>query len=487
MQGEVKIQTAAKGLRTRRSRRKRAITLIEASMGLALFALVAGYAVQMVANYMETNKARNVAEKMTDVSEASKKYLKANYAALISSIATGSVKEIDIGRDNATTTPSATSVQGQGFLPDGFIDVNGFGQHHALLVKKTSADRLDALVTTYGGRTIPDRLLATIGTFVGNSGGYVLDTPVVAADANKIVGAYGGYRSTLSYWGSTTGKPVAGHFQSSLAFEDGKLLADYLYRNDIGIPEANRMNTAIDMNNNDINNGGTFTAQHLKAAIDVWSGQDVLADRDVIAGRDVAAGRDVHANNDVVAEKDLSAGQDLDVTRNGRIGGNLAVTGNATVAGNATVTGNAKVDGTSDLATMDLTRTIAIVPNRFGQAEQVKLSDLLPRQVAQYSYVVKEGQIVPKPDCTGGYTKARIMVFRQVDSIKGYPQVRLVTTSQSGYITSVAQDIPNSFVNVADGIVANNGSSFWTVNWIGSLPADGATRQAIAQTYCYYG
>jgi hypothetical protein len=462
-------------------------------MGLALFALVAAYAVQMVANYMETNKARNVAEKMVDVSDASKKYLKANYAALVSSIATGSVKEVDIGRDNGTASPTANSVQGQGFLSDGFVDVNGFGQHHALLIKKTAADRLDALVTTYGGRSIPDRLLTTIGNFVGNSGGYVLQTPVVTADANKIIGAYGGYRSTLSYWGSTTGKPIAGHFQSSLAFEDGKLLADYLYRNDIGIPEANRMNTAIDMNGNDINNGGTFNSRYVKAAIDIWAGQDVLADRDVlanrnvIAGNDVSVGRDVHANNDVVAEKDLAAGQDLDVARNGRIKGNLDVSLNATVGGNAKVTGNATVEGTSDLATMDLSRTIVLVPSRYGQTQKIKLSDLLPRQVAQYSYVVKEGQIVPKPDCNGGYSAARIMVFRQVDSIRGYPQVRLITTSSSGYLTSVQQDIPNSFVNIADGIVASSGSSFWTVNWIGSLPATGATRQAIAQTYCYYG
>ncbi len=495
MQGENTIGAEAVGFRSRRSRRQKAMTLIEAAMALGLFALASAFAVTQVATYLENVKARNVAEKMVQVSEASTGYVKANYASLVSTTAVGAVRTIAIGRASATANPPANSVQGQGFLPSGFIDINGYGQRHALLIKRVNTTRLEALVTTYSAtnKKISDRMLATIGTYVGNTGGYVLANPPIAADANKIIGAYGGYRSNIGDWGSSAQRPQAGYFQSSLAFEDGKLLADYLYRNDIGIPEANQMNTAIDMlgndgTRNDINDGGTFNAQHMKAQIDVWAGQNVTAGKDVIAGNDVSATRDVHANRHIVAEKDVVANRNLDVA------GNATVDGGLTVKKDASITGNLTVTGDSALTALNLNKTIVFDdlpgndPGRFTKARGMKLIDLLPRQVAQYSYIVKHGQSVPKPNCAGDYKKARIFVYRQVDSTKAVPFVPLrAGKGPEGYLTWVGQDVAKSEVNVADGIVASNNSLSWTVRWIGSPAADGATRQAVAQTYCYYG
>lgn len=493
MQGENTIDTGAVGFRSRRSRRRKAMTLIEAAMALGLFSLAAAYAVTQVANYLENVKARNVAEKMVEVSEASAGYVKANYAALVSSTAVGAVKTIAIGRANATASPPVDSVQDQGFLPSSFIDINGYGQRHALLVKRVSASRLEALVTTYSttNRTIPDRMLTTIGTYVGNTGGYVLVNPPVATDTDMIIGAYGGYRSDIGFWGGSAQRPQAGYFQSSLAFEDGKLLADYLYRNDIGIPEANQMNTAINMQGtngtrNDINNGGTFNAENMKASIDVWAKNDVVAGRDVTAGRDMVATRDIHANRNIIAEQDVESYRDLKVARNAGVDGNLTVKKDADISGNLTVTGD------STLTALNVNKTIIFDDvsgtGRFKKADGMKLIDLLPRQVAQYSYIVKPGESVPKPSCSGDRTKARIFVYRQVDSTKAVPYVPLTASmNQLGYITAVGQDVSKSEVNVADGIVATSNSLSWTIQWIGSPAATGAARQAVAQTYCYYG
>lgn len=489
MQAENTIDTGAVGFRSRRSRRQKALTLIEAAMALGLFALASAFAVTQVATYLENVKARNVADKMIEVSEASAGYVKANYAALVSSTAIGAVKTIAIGRANATAAPPANSVQEEGFLPSSFIDINGYGQRHALLVKRVSATRLEALVTTYSttNRAITDRMLTTIGTYIGNTGGYVLQNPPVAADANRIIGAYGGYRSDIGDWGGSAERPRAGYFQSSLAFEDGKLLADYLYRNDIGIPEANQMNTAINMTGidgtkNDINNGGTFNADNMKAQIDVWAKNDVIAGRDVTAGRDMVATRDIHANRNIIAEQDVESYRDLRVARNANIDGNLAV------KKDTALTGNLDVKGDTDLTAMNLKNTIVFDGSRYDKADAVKLMDLLPRQVAQYSYVVKDGDVVLKPTCGGDFKRARIFVYRQVDSTKAVPYVPLTASmNQLGYITAVGQDVKNSEVNIADGIVATGTSMSWTVKWVGAPAATGATRQAVAQTYCYYG
>lgn len=495
-----------------RRARTRALTLIETAMALAILALATAFAINQIFTYMERMRSKTVAEKMVEVSAGANAYLKANYAALIDkAVQGGAPVVIPAGRTTATGAVPAgpasnlPSLQGGGFLASSFVDVNAYGQHHALLVRKTSASALEAMVTTYGGLKIPDDRLAQIGNFVGNTGGYVLTKNVKAGDANKIVGAYGGYRSDLSSWGTTASRPTAGHFQSTMAFQNGVLVTDYLYRNDIGIHEANTMNTSIDMNSNDIDNVQELTGVagknpgmngdvvrvngSLRSTIDVWSNNDVMADRDMIAGRDVTAGgtvsaeEDVHAHQNVIADNNVVASRDLDVGRN------ATIDGNANIGGSVDITKDLTANGDSDLAAVDLTRTVAVIPGRYDKKAGIKLADLLPRMVPQYSYLVKDGERVAKPSCGGDRTRARIMVHRQVESIKGYPQVRLVTTSQNGYITSVAQDVPNSFVNVADGILATTKPTdvTWKVEWIGSLAADGATRQAIAQTYCYFG
>lgn len=502
----------SRGLQRRgRKARTRAMTLVETAMALGILALATAFAINQIFVYMERMRSKTVAEKMIEVSAGANAYLKANYAALINRAPlNGAPLVIPAGRPTATAQvppgPAANlpSLQGGGFLSSSFIDVNSYGQRHSLLVRKTGATTLEAMVTTHGGRTIPDDRLAQIGNFVGNTGGYVPTRTVNAADANRIIGAYGGYRADLAAWNAGASRPVAGRFQSTMAFQNGVLVTDYLYRNDIGIHEANTMNTSIDMNSNDVDNVKELTgvsgqnpgmngdvvrvAGSMRATIDVWANNDVLADRNVIAGNDITAGGTVSAEDDVHAHRNIIADNDVRATRNLDVGGNGVIDGNLAIGGNADITRNLTANGTTNLATMDLTRTVAVVPGRFSAAAGIKVADLLPRMVPQYSYLVRHGQSVPKPDCGGDRNRARVMVHRQVDSIKGYPDVKLlVTRNGNGVVTSVAQDVPNSFVNVADGIVATSSSLTWTVQWVGSNPADGATRQAIAQTYCYYG
>jgi hypothetical protein len=479
-------------------------------MALAILSLATAFAVTQIFTYVERGRSKTVAEKMVEVSAGANAYLKSNYAALIDTAVQGGAPiVIPVGRTSATTAvPSGPannlpSLQGGGYLASSFVDVNAYGQHHALLVRKTNATTLEAMVTTYGGRTIPDERLAQIGNFVGNTGGYVPTKTVATADTNKIVGAYGGFRSDLSSWGSSASRPVAGHFQSTMAFQNGVLVTDYLYRNDIGIHEANTMNTSIDMNSNDINQVQELTGVSgqnagmtgdvvrvkgsLRTTIDIWSNQDVLADRDIVAARDITSGRivsaeqDVHAHQNVIADNNVVASNNLEVAHNGTVDGDLAV------GGSVAITKNLAANGDSDLASMDLTRTLAVIPGRYAKTAGIKLSDLLPRMPQQYSYVVRDGQSVPKPDCGGDYSRARIMVYRQVDSTKATPYVPISTASNNGYLTSAVQDVGSSYVNVADGIVASNNGLTWTVGWVGNSAADGAVRQAIAATFCFFG
>jgi predicted acyltransferase (DUF342 family) len=495
------------------SRRLRGSNLMDTVATLAVVSVLLVLFLSMQQGETDRIAAKNTADKLTTVGEAAKGYLSANYSKLLASAPTSGAQWIRVGRTTAGGAIPANSLQDEGFLPPGFIDTNGFNQNTALLVRKINATTLDAIVTTYGGREIPDRMLGTMAKLIGPAGGFVPDRYPLASDAGSILGLAGGWRSDTADWGAATTRPDTGTIQMTMNFDDGSLLKDYLYRNDVGNPEANRMNTDIDMNSRALNNTGKITGitdsvsgggkavivgddaspNSLRATRDIWAdrdvratrnviadndvtaGNDVKADRDVTAGRNVVAqetvaGRNVMASNDVTAGRDLRADRNLEVAQNGNIRGDLT-------AGRLNI--NAKVFGDD----------VEGGARTFGA--DVTLGDLLPRSVAQYSYVVNDGGVVPKPTCRGGYNNARVMVYKQVDSTKSRLNVPLnvVNRIESGinFVAAVNVDTANAWVQIAQGIIANDNGLSWSISWVGDPRADNTARQAVAQTFCYYG
>lgn len=488
--------------------RDRGLTLIETALALGIMALVVASLSMMMAENADQIRARAAADKITEVHEAAKGYIKANYPALLAAAAAGPVT-IPSGRATAGgPIPSGPaglpSLQGGGYLNSTYVDTNGYGQRHYVVVRKLSGtpSGLEAMVSTEGGRAIPDGQLGRIANFVGAAGGYVPENPVVAADAGQVVGSYGGWRTPVSGWGSTAA-PASGHLQATFAFDDGTLLADYLYRKDVGIPEANRMSTHIDMDGNNLDNAGDVNSQTVHVANDATVGGNVRAALDVFArnmnattnitadnGNIVATRGDVKAGRNVVASLDVAAGQDVVATRDVKAGRDMtaqgAVKGNTLEAvQSARVGTDLDVAGKTTTGDFKATRLNidAIVYNdspngnnrNLSVASGVRLGDLLPRTVPQYSYRVTEGtaNVVTKPLCGGDFGKARIMVYRQIDSVRANPN--LVATP--------------TYVDVFDGIYAvdNASSNTWTVKWEGLPAVPGTARQALAQTFCFYG
>ncbi|MGB5859774.1 MAG: hypothetical protein WBH52_15210, partial [Pseudomonas aeruginosa] len=98
----------------------------------------------------------------------------------------------------------------------------------------------------------------------------------------------------------------------------------------------------------------------------------------------------------------------------------------------------------------------------------IKLRDLLPRTVAQYSYqVTPSNSNVPKPNCLNGVPK--IMIYRQVESYSG--------------------DVVSGKTTLTSGVYAGpstNGTNWWGVRWEGTAADPDVSRAAIAQTFCSY-
>ncbi|MCS4089480.1 shufflon system plasmid conjugative transfer pilus tip adhesin PilV [Rhizobium sp. BK176] len=492
--------------------RRRGAFLMETVAALAIAAVLAVVYINMQQNESDRIVAKNTADRMKTIGEAAKGYLSANYSTLLATAPTSGALVIKVGRTAAGGAVPAGSLQDKGFLTSGFVDTNAFQQNTALLVRKINSTTLDAMLTTYGGREIPDRMLGSTARLVGEAGGFVPKTYPLSSDSGDVLGVNGGWRTDASQWGAAATRPDTGTLQMTMNFEDGSLLKDFLYRNDVGNPEANRMNTHIDMNKNSLKNAGMISGvddpktgdvtviigddtapNSLRATRDIWADRDIKATQDVTAGRDVKAAQDVTAGRNVVAQEtvagknvmasvDVTAGNDVKATRDLRAGRNLEVAQNANIVGDMNagrINIDAKVFGND----------VAGGARNFAAA--VTLGDLLPRTVTQYSYIVNEAGIVPKPTCRGGYNNARVMVYKQVDSVKARVNVPLNVVNQTAggitFVGAVNVDTANAWVQTGQGIVATDNGLTWTVNWVGDPKADNTTRQAVAQTFCYYG
>lgn len=502
-------------------KRNRGFSLLEIVLVLGIAALMSVLIMTTWQQSAERIRAKGVADKLQIVTEAAKSYVKANAAELQAVAPTSGALYIPVAKTSATgaipagPTAKLKSLQQGGFLPVSFIDTNAFGQNTALLVRKnTSGDSLEALVTTFGGRVMPDDMLGHAANGMGAIGGYVPTRYVNAADSGMVVGNYGGWRTDASSWGAAARRPAAGHLQTTLAFDDTALLADYLYRDDIGIPAANQMKTDIDMDNNNIENadkiiaGSSGTVEvvgNMRATIDIYARRDLVVDRNALIKQDLTVDRNARVRQNLVVDRNItSTTGDITATS-----GNLIVTG---TSGNPN-TGIATVNNLK--ATYLDTRAIVYgdaieganqktAANAAAAASPVTLGDLLPKSVAQYSYLVMESStadpdanVVPKPTCNAadfkGYSRARVMVYPLTDSWQTTPYVKLDVknaTSNSGETFVGAVGVLETKNDIASAIVAQTTSTaapIWRIKWVGTPVSPNGPRRAIAQTFCYYG
>lgn len=454
-----------------KSRRKRGLSLIEISASLIIMAAVSVSMAVMFAQYTEQRKAKNAADKMTMVHEAANGYIKAHYSELMGQTAGNRKVVVQAGRSSINGAVPDGSLQRLGFLPSSYIDRNSYGQGHALIVRQATPASggnpyLEAIVTTHGGQPIPNSQLGTVSGFVGVSGGYYGGYNIQAADQNMIVGTNGGWRSQLNDWNNAQVTITSGTVQSTLAFENGNLVTDYLYRNAVpGLPDLNTMNTAINMGGNNINRVGAIVSNTANRFKLDDSGLEVI---DVWARNVTATG---HTSLNTVSATNVSTGG-LSVSGNASVGGNLSAS-SATIP---TLNGPVDMTGKVKIAQIDLNGTIvrdSSQSNGFN-AKNIQLRDLLPRTVAQYSYQVTEdpqnypgGIAVYKPNCKRSGGKEKIMVYRQIESYTG--------------------DVSGDKAEMSNGVFAEDfDTNFWKVKWEGSPPQGNIRRSAIAQTFCSY-
>jgi len=215
---------------------------LETMIVLMIATLAAAGAAQIWMRYLDRQSNQAASEQMSLVADAAAKYIKDNYAAVLGQAS-----------PSAPAVITLAMLRNTQYLPTNFADQNAYGQDYRVLALAPTANKLQTLVLTRNGDPINDLYMIDIAKQIGAQGGYVssLNTSIAT-------GSFGGWSTALAPYG---GSPGAGHLAAALFFEDGAMVNDYLYRNAVpGQPNLNKMNTAIDMGTNNLNNAGAINA-----------------------------------------------------------------------------------------------------------------------------------------------------------------------------------------------------------------------------------
>ncbi|TXI79840.1 MAG: shufflon system plasmid conjugative transfer pilus tip adhesin PilV, partial [Cupriavidus sp.] len=326
--------------------KQKGLSLLEVLASIAITTLIMGYLAGVVNDSMGDVKAQQAARYQSQTTAATRKWLSvAANRATVQAAAT-------------TTTPYKIPLASlAAYLPAGFQNANPFNQTPCLLAYYNSATgKIDVAATTEGGTVIRDAQVSYIAGLAGDGAGAIkAAAPTIAS------GAYGGWQVTVSTYTSAvaakncSGTPAAGGHLFSLIAADsaGTITTDFLARNLVpGHPEANQMNTAIDMNSNALNNvsqisiasGDTILLGNTRIGSDPNNlllksapGAAVSVLNTAGAYTTLNAGN-LNAYGNIVATGSISTGSTVQ-------GGYLRSTGNGQIDGNLTVNGNASVGG----------------------------------------------------------------------------------------------------------------------------------------------
>lgn len=331
-------------------------------LGLLFAIVLAGVAIRPYladqAQFQQNVRASATAGEARQILTAAQKYIQTYYPN-VEAVAT----------PNKPATITVGMLESTGLLSTAFGASNPWAQTWQVQVLQPSPGKLQALLLSEGGVKIPERVAPEIATEVGASGGFVPYSGEYGnLGPNIAQGAYGHWSVSMAGYSN----PGPGHVAALLAFDNGSLETDYLYRVQVpGHPQLNTMQTALNMGSNAITNAGNVSAANGAIALgtagattcnanarlhlagsQVWDGCD--GDLHLYPsggnGASVVTGANIWAGNSITANANLNVGGSASVNGNVNaggsvVGGYVASRGNVQANGSFTTNGQIYFNG----------------------------------------------------------------------------------------------------------------------------------------------
>ena len=198
---------------------------------------------------------QTTAQQIRQVSDGLAGYTKA-YAGAIEGVAT----------DTKPAVIPVSALIATGFLPAGTTSVDPYGQTVVGEILQPSPGILVGAVVTQGGTPPAGSHLNQLATLIGAQGGFVPTSDIQSlpgiCGTNCFQGAGGTWKASFSQYPFTGVGP--GSLIALQQFNANNMPQDFLYRSNVpGFPQANQMQTNINMNGNNLNNAGTVNTYNL--------------------------------------------------------------------------------------------------------------------------------------------------------------------------------------------------------------------------------
>lgn len=260
------------------------ITLVEITLTLSIIAVAYLGLNSLLEQFSDQVRAQAIADRLNEVAVGVAQYVDANGADIQTAAAGG---PIEIQLDDLVTAGAidpaiTTTISGRTEI------LNGQGQRHRVIAR-VIGNSLEVVVLTLDN-PLNDVITGAVTSLLGGNGAVVSNRAEVCGASGPICIAGNGGSTLIDVNADFPGLPAAvrpqpGTNAAIIFANEGQVIAPYLYRDAIaGRPDANRMNTDIDMAANRVLSSNLQIEGMMIDGAPVWTSQGIYDVRIVASG-----------------------------------------------------------------------------------------------------------------------------------------------------------------------------------------------------------
>ena len=317
----------------------RGLSLFGALLALALLGMIVLAASTFFETLAAERRARIAVQQLTVLADASASHVHGRFPELLVA-ARGDPVEITLAQ-----------LKGAGSLPADFSAVDALGRGYRVLILAAGADAIDVLAAE---RVESGDTVAPSAALLEAAGEIRLG--LVAPDAPSRLAGPTIDHDVSAFQAAFAGAPAVGALAALRRFDHQAVYGGRLQRLAVpGFPDANRMETDLDMGGNAISGAGRVSAESLALSGDLEAGGDIALSGDLTVGQAVRVAGTVEAGGSISADTASFAG----VVSSGSLRVNGALQA-ASIASTGVVTaGSVAATGTVTAGSANLERLTA--------------------------------------------------------------------------------------------------------------------------------